>query len=329
MTKSLSLFDVVRNKIRVKHYSIRTEKTYISWIKSYLHFYSLQHPRELGAEQIEAFLTHLAVNRKVSASTQNQALSALLFLYKVVLDIELPYLDGVTRAKRSTRVPVVFTPVEASRVIQNLQPPYSLMAGLLYGSGLRLMECVRLRIKDIDFHYKTITVRNGKGGKDRVTILPDLVLHDLELQLVKTKELHTFDQQAGQGYVYLPFALEKKYPNANREWGWQYVFPSQSRSIDARSGVERRHHLGGQSLQRAVKRSIMDSGITKQASTHTFRHSFATHLLQAGYDIRTVQDLMGHKDIRTTQVYTHILERGGNAVKSPLDNLRTEVKSDA
>lgn len=321
MTNSPSLFEVVRNKIRVKHYSIRTEKTYIYWIKSYLHFYSLQHPRELGSAQIEAFLTHLAVDRKVSASTQNQALSALLFLYKVVLEIELPYLDNVTRAKKSSRVPVVFTPDEASIVIQSLQPPYSLMTRLLYGSGLRLMECVRLRIKDIDFHYKTITVRNGKGGKDRVTLLPDLVSGDLELQMAKNQELHDIDRQAGFGLVYLPFALEKKYPNASAEWGWQYVFPSNTRSIDPRSGVERRHHVGEQSLQRAVKRAIRMSGISKQASTHTFRHSFATHLLQAGYDIRTVQELMGHKDIRTTQIYTHVLERGGNAVKSPLDNL--------
>ena len=321
MTDSPGLFEVVRNKIRVKHYSIRTEKTYIYWIKSYLQFHSLQHPRELGASQIEAFLTHLAVGRKVSASTQNQALSALLFLYKVVLEIELPYLDGVTRAKKTSRVPVVFTPDEASVVIQNLQPPYSLMARLLYGSGLRLMECVRLRIKDIDFHYKTITVIDGKGGKDRVTLLPDLVSGDLELQMTRTKELNDFDRQAGHGLVYLPFALKKKYPNASGEWGWQYVFPSNTRSIDRRSGVERRHHVGEQSLQRAVKRAIRASGISKQASTHTFRHSFATHLLQAGYDIRTVQDLMGHRDIRTTQIYTHVLERGGNAVKSPLDNL--------
>ena len=319
MTDSPGLFEVVRNKIRVKHYSIRTEKTYIYWIKSYLQFHSLQHPRELGASQIEAFLTHLAVDRKVSASTQIQALSALLFLYKVVLEIELPYLDDVTRAKKSSRVPVVFAPEEASIVIQNLQPPYSLMTRLLYGSGLRLMECVRLRIKDIDFHYKTITVRDGKGGKDRVTLLPDLVSGDLKLQMTKTKELHDFDRLAGHGLVYLPFALEKKY--ASGEWGWQYVFPSNTRSIDPRSGVERRHHVGEQSLQRAVKRAIKLSGIPKQVSTHTFRHSFATHLLQAGYDIRTVQDLMGHRDIRTTQIYTHVLERGGNAVKSPLDNL--------
>ena len=241
----------------------------------------------------------------------------------MVLEIELPYLDDVTRAKKSSRVPVVFTPDEASIVIQNLQPPYSLMTRLLYGSGLRLMECVRLRIKDIDFHYKTITVRNGKGGKDRVTLLPDLVSGDLELQMAKTRELHDLDRQAGYGSVCLPFALEKKYPHASREWGWQYVFPSNTRSIDPRSGIERRHHVGEQSLQRAIKRSIRVSGISKQASTHTFRHSFATHLLQAGYDIRTVQDLMGHKDIRTTQIYTHVLERGGNAVKSPLDNLGT------
>jgi integron integrase len=319
MKKSPGLFEVVRNRIRVKHYSIRTEKSYIQWIKSYLHFHALQHPRDLGAEHIESYLTFLAVNRQVSASTQNQALSALLFLYKEVLGVDLPYLDGITRAKKSQRVPVVFTQDEAFRVIQGLQPPHSLMARLLYGSGLRLMECVRLRIKDVDFEYKTITVRSGKGGKDRVTLLPASVVVDLNLQLLKVKELHDYDLQSGHGAVYLPFALEKKYPNANREWGWQYIFPAHNRSIDPRSGVERRHHLGEQTLQRAIKRSIHQAGIVKQASTHTFRHSFATHLLKSGYDIRTVQELMGHKDIRTTQIYTHVLERGGNAVKSPLD----------
>jgi integron integrase len=320
MTQPISLIEAVRNKIRVKHYSIRTEKSYIQWIKSYLHFLSMQHPRELGAEHIETYLTYLAVKRNVSAATQNQALSALLFLYKQALEIELPYLDDVTRAKKSTRVPVVFTPSEAISVIQNLLPPFSLLSRLLYGSGLRLMECIRLRVKDIDFEYKTITVRDGKGRKDRVTLLPDSVVEDLKFQLCKTRELHTGDQQTGYGAVYLPFALEKKYPNANQEWLWQYVFPAKNRSIDPRSGIERRHHLGEQLLQRAIKRAIKTACIPKQASTHTFRHSFATHLLQAGYDIRTVQELMGHKDIRTTQIYTHVLERGGNAVKSPLDN---------
>lgn len=326
MAQSPSLLEAVRNKIRVKHYSIRTEKSYTQWIKSYIHFHSMQHPRELGAEHIETYLTYLAVDRHVSASTQNQALSALLFLYKQVLEVELPYLDGVTRAKNSTRVPVVFTTDEASSVIRNLQPPYSLMAKLLYGSGLRLMECVRLRVKDIDFEYKTITVRDGKGRKDRVTLLPDLAVESLELQLVKAREFHQCDLQAGHGAVYLPFALERKYPSANREWAWQYVFPAQNRSIDPRSGVERRHHIGEQLLQRAIKRSIIKAGIAKQASSHTFRHSFATHLLQSGYDIRTVQELMGHKDIRTTQIYTHVLERGGNAVKSPLDSFNTSMK---
>lgn len=321
MKQNPGLFEVVRNRIRVKHYSIRTEKSYIQWIKSYLHFHALQHPRELGAEHIEAYLTYLAVKRQVSASTQNQALSALLFLYKEVLEIELPYLDGVTRAKKNQRVPVVFTPQEAANIIKNLQPPHSLMARLLYGSGLRLMECVRLRVKDIDFNYKTITVRSGKGGKDRVTLLPTQVVDDLKFQLQKAKEIHSADLQSGFGAVYLPFALDKKYPNANREWGWQYVFPANKRAIDPRSGVERRHHIGEQSLQRAIKHSIVKAGIAKQASTHTFRHSFATHLLQSGYDIRTVQELMGHKDIRTTQIYTHVLERGGNAVQSPLDNI--------
>ena len=321
MTQAPGLLEVVRNKIRVKHYSIRTEKTYIHWIKSYLHFHSMQHPRNLGAEHIETYLTHLAVNRNVSASTQNLAFSALLFLYKQVLEIELPKLGGVTRAKPSTRVPVVFTVNEASQVIQNLQPPFSLMAKLQYGSGLRLMECIRLRVKDIDFEYKTITVRDGKGRKDRVTLLPDSAVDDLKFQLGKSKELNVFDRQAGFGAVYLPFALERKYPSANQEWAWQYVFPASSRSIDPRSGIERRHHLGEQLLQRAVKQAIKKAEIAKQASTHTFRHSFATDLLQAGYDIRTVQELLGHKDIRTTQIYTHVLERGGNAVRSPLDNV--------
>ena len=224
MKKTPGLLDVVRNKIRVKHYSIRTEKTYIHWIKSYLHFHSMQHPRDLGAEHIEKYLTHLAVNRNVSASTQNLAFSALLFLYKQVLEIDLPRLDGVTRAKPSTRVPVVFTVDEATRVIQNLQPPFSLMAKLQYGAGLRLMECVRLRVKDIDFEYKTITVRDGKGRKDRVTLLPDLAVDDIKFQLGKSKELHDFDLHAGLGAVYLPFALERKYPAANLEWAWQYIF---------------------------------------------------------------------------------------------------------
>ena len=320
MPQTPRLLDQVRNRIRVKHYSIRTEKTYIQWIKSYIHFHELQHPDTLSAKHIEAFLTHLAVNRKVSASTQNQALSALLFLYKEVLKIELPYLDGVTRAKKPLHVPVVFTVEEAKSVINHLQIVYALMAKLLYGSGLRLMECVRLRVKDIDFNYKTITVRGGKGAKDRVTLLPDQVIEPLNFQLKKAKELHDFDIEAGFGRTYLPFALERKYPAANIEWGWQYVFPASRRSIDPRSGVERRHHIGEQGLQRAVKVSIIKSKIFKKASCHTFRHSFATHLLSSGYDIRTVQELLGHNDVRTTQIYTHVLERGGNAVKSPLDN---------
>lgn len=319
MPQTPRLLDQVRDKIRVKHYSIRTEKTYIQWIKSYIHFHDLQHPRELDAEHIEAYLTHLAVNRKVSASTQNQALSALLFLYKEVLEIELPYLDGVTRAKRSERIPVVFTPDEAHQVLSNLQLPYALMAKLLYGSGLRLMECIRLRVKDVDFSYKQIIVRDGKGAKDRVTLLPEQVVDQLQFQFGKAKELHELDLNAGFGAVYLPFALERKYPKANLEWGWQYVFPASKPSIDPRSGIERRHHLGEQALQRAVKRAIRKSSIHKHASCHTFRHSFATHLLENGYDIRTVQELMGHKDIRTTQLYTHVMNKGANAVRSPLD----------
>jgi integron integrase len=313
------LLDQVRNKIRTRHYSIRTEKSYIQWIKSYIHFHRLQHPKDLGATHIEAFLTHLAVEKSVSASTQNQALSALLFLYKEILEIELPWLDDVTRAKPSQRIPVVFTRDEVRDVLRRLEPPYLLMANLLYGSGLRLMECIRLRVKDIEFDRRQIIVRDGKGGKDRVTLLPERIIGDLRTQLLKAKELHALDLGAGFGEVYLPFALERKYPHANREWGWQYVFPAGRRSIDPRSGKERRHHVDEKALQRSVKQAVRKAGLNKPASCHTFRHTFATQLLENGYDIRTVQELLGHKDIRTTQIYTHVMNKGANAVRSPLD----------
>jgi integron integrase len=288
---------------------------------SYIHFHGLQHPKDLGAPHIEAFLSHLAVEKSVSASTQNQALSALLFLYKEVLEIELPWLDGITRAKHSRRIPVVFTRDEVTKVLHALQPPYLLMAKLLYGSGLRLMECVRLRVKDVEFDRRQIIVRDGKGGKDRVTLLPDQVAGDLQNQLLKAKELHDLDLKAGYGEVYLPFALERKYPNANREWAWQYVFPANKRSIDPRSKKERRHHIDEKALQRAVKLALRKAGIHKPASCHTFRHTFATQLLENGYDIRTVQELLGHNDIRTTQIYTHVMNKGANAVRSPLDTV--------
>lgn len=315
------LLDQVREAIRLRHYSIRTEQAYTDWIKRFILFHGKRHPRELGAAEVERFLTHLAVEGRVAASTQNQALSALLFLYKAVLRVDLPWLGEVTRAKRPGRLPVVLTVEETRRVLAHIHGPQGLMAGLLYGAGLRLLECVRLRVKDVDFGYRQITVRDGKGEKDRVTMLPQAVLEPLRAHLEKVKVLHEQDLEEGFGEVYLPHALERKYPNAAREWGWQYVFPAAKRSVDPRSGRERRHHVDEQSLQRAMKKAVRAAGLTKPASCHTLRHSFATHLLQSGYDIRTVQELLGHKDVATTMIYTHVLNRGGQGVVSPLDGL--------
>ncbi|HYE34140.1 MAG TPA: integron integrase [Methylocaldum sp.] len=275
----------------------------------------------MGAPEVERFLTHLAVDRNVAASTQNQALSAILFLYKDVLGIELPWLSEVRRAKKPERLPLVLTVEEVKRVLARLDGQHWLMASLLYGAGLRLLECVRLRVKDVDFGYKQITVRDGKGQKDRMTMLPQAVIEPLKAHLEKVKVLHEHDVEEGYGEVYLPYALERKYPNAGREFGWQYVFSAQHRSRDPRSGKERRHHLDEQSLQRAMKKAVRAAGLTKPASCHTLRHSFATHLLQSGYDIRTVQELLGHKDVSTTMIYTHVLNRGGMGVNSPLDGL--------
>ena len=313
------LLDQMRDVIRAKHYSYRTEETYLDWVRRYIHFHQKRHPQEMGAPEIQAFLTHLAAHRKVSASTQNQALSAILFLYREVLRKEIePVL--LSTAKRPERLPTVLTRTEALCVIDQLNSRHKLMAQILYGSGLRLMECVRLRIKDIDFDYKTITVRDGKGEKNRVTPLPESVVPDLKRQIERARLLHEEDLASGCGEVYLPDALSLKYPNAARELNWQYIFPASKRSLDPRGGVERRHHLDSSGLQRAVKRAAQKAGIRKRVSCHTFRHSFATHLLQNGYDIRTVQELLGHKDVRTTMIYTHVLQRGGLAVKSPLDN---------
>lgn len=316
------LLDQVRHKIRLKHYSYRTEKTYVEWTRRYIHFHQKRHPRDLNAGHIEQFLTHLAVDRHVAAKTQNQALSALLFLYKEVLVIDIPFLGDMVRAKTSRRIPIVFTEEEARQVIAALQPDYVLPVQLLYGSGLRLMECVRLRVKDVEFHRRQIVVRDGKGGKDRVTILPASVIDSLRMQLRKAKVMHERDLRDGYGEVSLPYALSTKYPRAGFEWGWQFVFPTTQRSIDPRSGKERRHHLHHSVLQKAVRAAVLKSGFPKPATSHTFRHSFATHLLEAGYGIRTVQELMGHRDIRTTQIYTHVLDKGANAVRSPLDRLR-------
>ncbi|NOZ51372.1 MAG: integron integrase [Chloroflexi bacterium] len=313
------LLDQVRDIIRLKHYSIRTEQAYVDWIKRYILFHNKRHPQGMGAPEIEAFLTHLAVERNVAASTQNQALSALLFLYRDVLKLEIGANIDAVRAKRPKRLPVVMTKEEVRQVLDQLSGAHRLMAQLLYGSGLRLMECVRLRIKDVDFQQHQIIVRDGKGGKDRITILPESLVIPLQRRLQRTKLLHEQDLDDGYGCVYLPYAFAEKAPNACREWVWQYVFPSSRLSIDPRSGVKRRHHIHEDNLQKAVKKAVRQAGLNKRVSCHTFRHSFATHLLEAGYDIRTVQELLGHKDVKTTMIYTHVMNPGPFAVHSPLD----------
>lgn len=319
MANSPKLLDQVRDKLRVKHYSIRTEQSYTDWIKRYILFHGKRHPNEMGSGEIEAFLTHLAVEGNVAAATQNQAKSALLFLYREVLQIELPWLDNITQAKVPKRLPVVLTVKEVQSVLSNLNGTHSLISNLLYGGGLRLMEAVRLRVKDVDFARHEILVREGKGFKDRVTMLPEAIVAPLKAHMAKVKALHIEDLAEGNGEVYLPFALDKKYVNAAQEWGWQYIFPSKNLSIDPRSGKTRRHHIDEKGVQRAVKQAVRDAELVKPATPHTFRHSFATHLIQAGYDIRTVQELLGHSDVSTTMIYTHVLNKGGKGVKSPLD----------
>ncbi|RLB27393.1 MAG: integron integrase [Deltaproteobacteria bacterium] len=313
------LLEQVRDTLRLKHYSIRTEKSYISWIKRYILFHNKRHPKDMRKHEIEGFLTHLAVDLKVASSTQNQAFNALLFLYREVLNIDIADQINAVRAKRPVRLPTVMSKDETLRVIGALAGIHKLMSMLLYGSGLRLMECVRLRVKDVDFKLNQIIVRDGKGAKDRITVFPENVKPGLKSHLERVKLLHQDDLAKGYGRVYLPYALERKYPNANREWGWQYVFPSKSLSKDPRSGIVRRHHINESTLQKAVKNAARLAGIEKSVSCHTFRHSFATHLLEAGYDIRTVQELLGHMDVSTTMIYTHVLKKGGKAVKSPLD----------
>ena len=313
------LLQQVRHSLRLKHYSIRTEEAYVQTIKRFILFHRKRHPAEMGADEIRQYLSHLANRNGVSASTQNQALAALLFLYREVLGFEPERVDGIERARRPQHVPTVLTREEARRVLSQLSGVHRLMAGLLYGSGLRVMECVRLRVKDIDFGYGQITVRDGKGEKDRRTVLPGSLAEPLRAQLEKVRSLHADDLRRGYGSVYLPYALERKYPNAPREWGWQWAFPAQSLSTDPRSGRVRRHHVSEDGLQRAVKRGVRLAGVTKRASCHTLRHSFATHLLEAGYDIRTIQELLGHSDVSTTMIYTHVLNKGGRGVKSPLE----------
>jgi len=312
------LLDQVRDAIRLKHYSIRTEEAYVNWIKRYILFHNKRHPTEMGAPEVEAFLTHLAVKENVAASTQNQALSALLFLYREVLHQDLGPVDAL-RAKRPKRLPTVLTKEETLRLIGCLSGAHQLMAKLIYGSGIRLMECLRLRVKDLEFERRAIIVRDGKGAQDRVTVLPDSLIPLLQEHLQRVKALHEQDLAQGFGSVYLPYALERKYPNADKEWGWQYVFPASSLSQDPRSDVTRRHHLHESSLQKAIREAARLAGIVKPVGPHTLRHCFATHLLEAHYDIRTVQELLGHKDVKTTMIYTHVLQRGGLAVRSPLD----------
>ena len=315
------LLEVVRDCIRRKHYSLRTEQTYVHWIKRFIYFHGKRHPLELGESEVTAFLNHLASDRNVAAATQNQALSALLFLYKEALDRPLAWLDGLERAKRPARVPTVLTRREAQHLLANLHGTRWLMASLLYGAGLRLRECLKLRVKDVDFEYAQIVVRNGKGAKDRVTMLPASAVEPMKAQLVHARMLHERDLAAGHGDVELPDALSRKYPKAPYEWGWKFVFPSYRLSADPRSGAVRRHHLYDNYLIRAVKDAARRAGIAKHVSCHTLRHSFATHLLEAGYDIRTVQELLGHSDVSTTMVYTHVLNKGGRGVASPLDRV--------
>ena len=325
LTQPLALIGRVREAIRYKHYSIRTERTYVEWVRRFVRFHGQCHPREMGAPEVRAFLGHLASEAKVAASTHQQALSALLFLYKEVLGVELPWLTELERPKKPKRLPVVLGHGEVERLLSALEGTHALMGQLLYGTGMRLMECVRLRVKDVDFERGEILVRDGKGGKDRVTMLPASLAPLLRAHLVRVRQLWERDREAGQPGVYMPEALVRKYPAAPCEWGWFWVFPARGLSVDPRSGIERRHHTHEQALQRAIKQALQGAGIAKPATTHTLRHSFATHLLQSGYDIRTVQELLGHADVSTTMIYTHVLNRGGRGVVSPMDRLSVDV----
>ena len=313
------LLDQVRHAIRLRHYSFATEKAYVHWIKRFILANNKRHPRDMGAPEVQSFLTALAVQGNVSPSTQNQALSAILFLYRRVLEIELEWMDGIVRAKRERRIPVVFTQQEARSVIAHLNDKYWLMGSLMYGAGLRVLECLRLRVKDLDSNYRQITVHDGKGQKSRRTVLPDSISDRLDEHLVRVQVIHKSDVDAGIRGVSLPHALARKYPQAGNEWGWQYLFPSSKRSKSPYTGEVKRHHADQKGVQRAVKAAIKQVGIKKHASCHTFRHSFATHLLETGYDIRTVQELLGHSNVKTTMIYTHVLNRGGRAVRSPMD----------
>jgi integron integrase len=319
MSPKQRLLDQVREAIRVRHYSYRTEQQYVAWIRRYILFHERRHPIDLGGPEVENFLTHLATERRVAAATQAQALAAVLFLYKCVLKVDLPWLGNVIRATRPKRLPVVLSRAEVRRVLASLDGQLLLVVSLLYGSGLRVLEALRLRFKDVDLERRILVVRDGKGAKDRVTVLPESLLVPLRKQLNHVRERHADAKRHGFAGVELPFALERKYPRAHLELGWQYVFPSPRPSRDPRSGAWRRHHLQLKAVQRRVKQAVQAAGIDRPASCHTFRHCFATHLIEAGADIRTVQELMGHASVKTTQIYTHVLNRGGIAARSPLD----------
>lgn len=319
VAKRTGLIAETKRRLRLKHYSLRTEQAYLGWIRRFIEAHDRRHPRLMGGKEVESFLTQLAVSGRVSPSTQNQALSALLFLYREVLEIDLPWMESVVRAKRARKVPVVLSRTETQRLLAQIEGRPWLMASLLYGSGLRLMELLRLRVKDVDFERLEVTIRDGKGAKDRRTMLPKALLQPLSLEIERARALHAIDLAAGFGAVWLPNALSKKYRNAEREFGWQFVFPALKRSIDPRDDAERRHHIDDSVLSRSLKRASKLAGIDKPVTAHTLQHSFATHLLESGQDIRTIQELLGHKDVATTQIYTHVLNRGGHGVISPLD----------
>lgn len=307
----------------MRHYSIRTEGAYVDWIRRFIIFNDKRHPSEMGPSEVAAFLTHLAVERRVAPATQSQAKSAILFLYRVVLNAELPWLDEVVVAKSTSRLPVVLTVAEVRKLLEQMHGSVGLNCALLYGTGMRLLEGLRLRIKDVEFERREVLVRNGKGGKDRVTVLPENLILPLQQQIAKCRAVHQRDLEEGFGSVWLPNALDVKYPSAPKQWGWQWVFPSAKRSVDPRTGKTHRHHLNEASVQKSMSLAAkrMGTGMTKPCSPHILRHSFATHLLQSGYDIRTVQELLGHSDVSTTMIYTHVMNRGGRGVRSPFDQM--------
>lgn len=322
--RAVRLLDQLRERLRYLHYSLRTEECYVYWCRLFIRFHGRRHPAELGVADVESFLTDLAVRRQVAPSTHSQALSALLFLYSRVLQIDLPWLQQIGHPPKRPRLPVVLTPAEVAGILQRLQGEHRLLAQLLYGTGLRIAEALQLRVKDVDFGHGALVVRSGKGGKDRVVMLPQALAAGLHEQLAAARQLWRMDVEADQAGVELPHALERKYPRAGQSWAWFWVFPQDHHSTDPRSGVIRRHHLYDQTFQRAFKRAVAAAGIHKPATPHTLRHSFATHLLQSGYDIRTVQELLGHADVATTMIYTHVLKLGGGAVRSPLDALAAQ-----